>query len=30
MAATARQNRCPLWTGNHKHYPMDDIEVLKL
>lgn len=30
MAATARQNRCPLWTGNRKHYPMDDIEVLKL
>lgn len=25
LAATARQNRCPLWTGNRKHYPMDDI-----
>jgi predicted nucleic acid-binding protein len=27
LAATARQQRCPLWTGNHKHYPMDDIEL---
>ena len=27
LAATARAHRCPLWTGNHKHYPMDDIEL---
>lgn len=27
LAATARQQRCPLWTGNRKHYPMDDIEL---
>ena len=27
LAATARQQRCPLWTGNWKHYPMDDIEL---
>jgi len=25
LAATARKHRCPLWTGNRKHYPMDDI-----
>lgn len=25
LAATARNHRCPLWTGNRKHYPMDDI-----
>jgi len=25
MAATAKHYRCPLWTGNRKHYPMDDI-----
>jgi predicted nucleic acid-binding protein len=25
LAATARKYRCPLWTGNRKHYPMDDI-----
>jgi predicted nucleic acid-binding protein len=28
MAATARVHRCPLWTHNRKHYPMDDIELL--
>lgn len=28
MAATARVQRCPLWTRNRKHYPMDDIELL--
>jgi predicted nucleic acid-binding protein len=28
LAATARQQRCPLWTGNRKHYPMDDIHLL--
>lgn len=28
LAATARAHRCPLWTGNRKHYPMDDIELL--
>ena len=27
LAATARAQRCPLWTGNRKHYPMDDIEL---
>lgn len=25
LAATARKYDCPLWTGNRKHYPMDDI-----
>jgi len=25
LTASAQQNRCPLWTGNRKHYPMDDI-----
>jgi len=25
LAASARQNRCPLWTSDRKHYPMDDI-----
>ena len=25
LAATARAHRCPLWTHNRKHYPMDDI-----
>lgn len=25
LAATAKKNRCPLWTGNRKHYPMEDI-----
>jgi predicted nucleic acid-binding protein len=28
LAATARAQRCPLWTHNRKHYPMDDIELL--
>jgi predicted nucleic acid-binding protein len=27
LAATARQQHCPLWTGNRKHYPMDDIDL---
>ena len=27
LAATARAHRCPLWTRNRKHYPMDDIEL---
>ena len=27
LAATARAHRCPLWTGNKKHYPMRDIEL---
>lgn len=27
MAATARTHRCPLWTHNRKHYPMDDIKL---
>jgi predicted nucleic acid-binding protein len=25
LAATAKALRCPLWTCNAKHYPMDDI-----
>lgn len=25
LAATARAHRCPLWTHNRKHYPMDDV-----
>ncbi len=28
IAATAKNQRCPLWTRNRKHYPMDDIELL--
>lgn len=27
LAATARGHRCPLWTGNRKHYPMGDVEL---
>jgi predicted nucleic acid-binding protein len=27
LAATARTHSCPLWTGNRKHYPMDDVEL---
>lgn len=27
LAATARAHRCPLWTHNRKHYPMEDIEL---
>ena len=27
LAATAHTHRCPLWTHNRKHYPMDDIEL---
>ena len=27
LAAMARAHRCPLWTGNRKHYPVDDIEL---
>lgn len=27
LAATAKTHRCPLWTGNRKHYPMSDIEL---
>ena len=27
LAATTRAHRCPLWTHNRKHYPMDDIEL---
>lgn len=30
LAASARQNRCPLWTSNRKHYPMDDIALFDL
>lgn len=28
LAATAQAHRCPLWTNNRKHYPMNDIELL--
>ena len=27
LAATARNHRCPLWTGNRKHYPMNGIQL---
>jgi predicted nucleic acid-binding protein len=27
LAAAAKAHRCPLWTGNRKHYPMDDIDL---
>lgn len=30
LAASAQQNHCPLWTSNHKHYPMDDIALFDL
>lgn len=30
LAASARQSRCPLWTNNRKHYPMDDIVLFGL
>ena len=30
LAAIAQAHRCPLWTGNRKHYPMDDIELFAL
>ena len=30
MAATAKAHRCPLWTFNRKHYPMEDIELFTL
>lgn len=29
LAATASSHRCPLWTHNRKHYPMDDIELFR-
>jgi len=29
LAASARQYRCPLWTSNRKHYPMDDIAIFE-
>jgi predicted nucleic acid-binding protein len=29
LAATAKYYQCPLWTGNRKHYPMDDIDLFK-
>ena len=28
LAATARTHRCPLWTHNRKHYPMNDLELI--
>ncbi len=28
LAATARFHRCPLWTHNRKHYPMNDIQLI--
>ena len=28
LATTAKAHRCPLWTGNRKHYPMtEDVEI---
>lgn len=30
LAASAQQHRCPLWTGNRKHYPMDDVALFDL
>lgn len=27
LAATAQAHRCPLWTGNRKHFSMQDIEL---
>lgn len=27
LAATAKRQGCPLWTGNRKHYPMPDIDL---
>ena len=30
LVATAKAHRCPLWTGNRKHYPMtEDVEIFK-
>jgi predicted nucleic acid-binding protein len=29
LAATAGACRCPLWTGNGKHYPMDNITLFE-
>ena len=28
IAATAAVHGCALWTRNHKHYPMKDIELI--
>jgi len=28
LAATARVHRCPLWTGNRKHFPMQNIDLI--
>jgi len=27
IAASAKQHRCPLWTGNRKHYSMPQIDL---
>lgn len=27
LAAAAKAHRCPLWTGNRRRYPMEDIEL---
>jgi predicted nucleic acid-binding protein len=27
LAASEKSHRCPLWTGNQKHYPMADLEI---
>lgn len=27
LAATAVTHRCPLWTGNRKHYPMEELAL---
>jgi len=28
LAATAHVHRCPLWTANRKHFPMQDIDLI--
>lgn len=30
LAASAKLNRCSLWTGNRRHYPMDDLTLFDL
>jgi predicted nucleic acid-binding protein len=30
LAASAKLNRCPLWTCNRRHYPMDDLTLFDL
>ncbi|MDD4928195.1 MAG: hypothetical protein PHP85_02830 [Gallionella sp.] len=30
MTASEKLNRCPWWTGNRRHYPMDDLALFDL